>query len=58
MSGQLHATAALSPGVRASGTYLQEVWVGPKAGLDVVAKRKNSIIAPAGNSTPVIQPVA
>jgi hypothetical protein len=23
-------------------------WMGPRAGLDAVAKRKNSIIAPAG----------
>jgi hypothetical protein len=32
--------------------------VGPTAGLDAVAKRENPIIAPAGNWTPVVQPVA
>jgi hypothetical protein len=32
-------------------------WVGQTAGLDAV-KRKNPIIAPAGNPTPVVQPVA
>jgi hypothetical protein len=31
-------------------------WVGPRAGLDNVEKRK--LLAPAGNRTPVVQPVA
>jgi hypothetical protein len=31
--------------------------MGPRAGLDAVAKRKNSIIAPAGIWNPVVQPV-
>jgi hypothetical protein len=30
--------------------------VGPRTGLDVVAKRKK-ILAPTGNPTPVVQPV-
>jgi hypothetical protein len=33
-------------------------WMGPRAGLDAVAKRKNHIINPGENPTPVIQPVA
>jgi hypothetical protein len=32
--------------------------VGPRAGQDVVAKRKNSIIAPAVNWTQIVQQVA
>jgi hypothetical protein len=32
--------------------------VGPRAGLDVVAKRKYPIVAPTRNRTPVDQPVA
>jgi len=33
--------------------------MGPRAGLDVVAKRENFVIAPTGNRTPVVvQPVA
>jgi len=37
------------------GTYWTEAWISPGAGLDVVAQRK--IPVPAGNITPVIQPV-
>jgi len=33
-------------------------WVGPMASLDAVTKRKNPIIAPARNQTPVIQAIA
>jgi hypothetical protein len=32
-------------------------WMGPRAGLDVVEKRENPIIAAAENLTPVVQPV-
>jgi len=32
--------------------------VGPRVSLDAVAKRKNPFPAPAGNQTPVIQPIA
>jgi hypothetical protein len=31
--------------------------MGPRDSLEAVAKRKNPIIAPAGNGTPVVQPV-
>jgi hypothetical protein len=34
---------------RAAGTHRIGGWVGTKAGLDAVARRKNSIIAAAGN---------
>jgi hypothetical protein len=47
-----------TPGVRAPGTHWIEVWVGPSAGLGVVAKRNNPIIVPAGKWTPVVQFVA
>jgi hypothetical protein len=46
VSGQLHAPAALPLGEKAPGTQWIEGWVGPKACLEAVAKRK--ISAPAG----------
>jgi len=59
LSGQLHAPAALSQGERALTVSLeQECSVGPGAGLDAVVKKKDSIFAPAGNRSPVVQPVA
>jgi hypothetical protein len=48
VSGQLHAPADSPPGK-------QQYALGPRAGLDGVAKRK--IPAPAKNRTPVAQPV-
>jgi len=44
LSDQLHAPTALPPWVRGIGD-----WVGPRASLDVMAKRRNPINAPAGN---------
>jgi hypothetical protein len=40
VSGQLHAPAALPPSERAAGTHWIGGWVGPRAVLDAVAKRK------------------
>jgi hypothetical protein len=55
VSCQLHVPAAAlpekEPGIRWIGG-----WVGPRAGLDAVAKRK--IPVPGGNRTPVVQPTA
>jgi len=34
--------------VRTTGTHWLEIWVGPRADLDAVAKRTNPITAPAG----------
>jgi hypothetical protein len=45
VSGQLHAQAALLSWERAPCTHLIGGWVGPRAGLDAVAKRRNPIIA-------------
>jgi len=56
--GQIHALAALTPEKWPPVTDWMGGWVGPKAGLNTVAKRKNPIIAPAGNWTLVVQPVA
>jgi hypothetical protein len=42
LSGHLHAPAALPPGERVPSTHRIGGWVGPKAGLEVVAKRKKS----------------
>jgi hypothetical protein len=47
-----------TPGGRAPGIHRTGGWVGPRGELDTMAKRKNPIIAPAGNQTPVVQPVA
>jgi hypothetical protein len=44
------------PGERAPGTHWRGVWVGPRFGLDAVAKRK--VPTPTGKRTPVVQPVA
>jgi hypothetical protein len=40
VSGQLHAPAALLPGERSLSIRWIEGWVGPRAGLDDVEKRK------------------
>jgi hypothetical protein len=40
VSGQLHAQAALPPRDKAPGTHWIGGWVGPRAGLDTVVKRK------------------
>jgi hypothetical protein len=42
VGGQLHYPAALSPWVRAPGTHWMRGWVGPRAGLNTVAKMKKS----------------
>jgi len=56
VSGQLHALAALPLGLKHPGTHFSGGWVGLRAGLDAVMKIP--INAPAGNWTPVVQPVA
>jgi hypothetical protein len=40
VSGQFHAPAALPPGETAAGTLWIGGWVGPRAGLEDVEKRK------------------
>jgi hypothetical protein len=57
VSGQIHADC-FNPGERVPGTHWLGGWVGLRAGLDAVAKRKKKISAHAGNRTPVVQPVA
>jgi hypothetical protein len=54
-TGQLHAPAALSQGKSLRDPLDGGGWVGARAGLDAIAKK--NISAPAGNRTPVIQPV-
>jgi hypothetical protein len=58
VSGQFHTPDALPPGVRDPDTHWIGIWLGPRAGLDAVAKRKYPIIARAGNRALVVQPVA
>jgi hypothetical protein len=55
LSGQLHILATLSPG-KVSSTHWVGGSVGPRAGLDVVGKKK--IPSHNRNWTPVIQPIA
>jgi hypothetical protein len=40
VSGQLHAPAALTPGKEPPRSHWIGGWVGPRAGLDRVVKRK------------------
>jgi hypothetical protein len=58
VSGQPHAPAALPPKERTSGTHWIGGWVGPRAVLDAVVKRR--IPSPRRESnprTPIVQPV-
>jgi hypothetical protein len=58
-SGQLHAPAALPPRKELLATYWTGGWVGPRAGLNAVVKRK--IPSPCRESnprTPIVNPTA
>jgi hypothetical protein len=55
--GQLHAPSSFTPRLTAPGAHWIGGYVGPSAGLDLVAKRKN-FPATAGNRTPVVRSVA
>jgi hypothetical protein len=50
--------SASSPGSFTRGTHWIRVWVGPRAVLDMVTRRKHPLFDPARNRTPVVQPVA
>jgi len=56
VSGQLHAPAALLPGKEPPGTHWIGGWLGLRAGLDAVVKRKYP--SPYRDLTPIIHPVA
>jgi hypothetical protein len=59
MNGQLHAPAALPPGKEHLIPIWTGGWVGPRAVLDTVVKRKISISHRESNlRTPIVQPVA
>jgi hypothetical protein len=59
VSDQLHAPAALPRRERAPSTHWIGGWVGPRAVLDAVVKRKIPSSRRESNSrTPSIQPVA
>jgi hypothetical protein len=57
MSGQLYAPAGLTHD-KDHGTRWSESWVSPSAGMKEMAKTTSPFPAPAGNLTPVVQPVA
>jgi len=48
VGGQLHTPAAHPPLVRALGTHWTRGFVGPKAGLNAVARRKISSLPLSG----------
>jgi hypothetical protein len=50
MGGQVQASAALNTGKRISDIYCISGWVGPRAGLDALEKRKK-FFAPVGDLT-------
>jgi hypothetical protein len=59
VSGQLHGLATLSPGKEASGIHWIGGWVGLRAVLDVVVRRKIPSLCQESNlRTPIIQPIA
>jgi hypothetical protein len=59
VSGQLHALAALPPRDKAPGTHWIGGWLGSRAVLDAVVKRKIPSPRPESNPrTSIIQPVA
>jgi hypothetical protein len=59
VSGQLHARAALLLGKVPPGTHWIGGWVGPRAVLDAVVKRKIPSPSRESNPTiPIVQPVA
>jgi hypothetical protein len=52
VSGQLHASAALPLGEEPPVHIVNNGGVGPRAGLDMAAKKKS--LAPTGNRTPAL----
>jgi hypothetical protein len=56
VSSQFRAPAALPPGKKSPGAHCVGGWVGPRAVLEFREKRK--FLAPVGNITPPVQPVA
>jgi hypothetical protein len=59
VSGQIHAPAALPPEKGAPGTHRIGGWVGPRAVLDAVVKRKiPNLLRESNPSTPIVQLVA
>jgi hypothetical protein len=57
-SGQLHAIAALPPGEIAPDTDWIEGWLGTRAGLDVVERRKSCTYRDSNSDPSAIQPTA
>jgi hypothetical protein len=58
VSGQLHAPAALPPG-KSPGTHWIAGWMGPRAVLNAVVKRKiPSSHRESNRRTPIVHPVA
>jgi hypothetical protein len=59
VSGQLHAPVRFTPRERVPDTHWIGGWVGPRAVLDTVVKRKIPSLRRKSNlRTPIIQPLA
>jgi hypothetical protein len=59
VNGQVHAQAALPPGKETPGTHGIRGWVGPRALLDLVVKRKiHSPRRDSNTRSPIFQSVA
>jgi len=56
VSGQYHNQGCFTTWER-TGAHWIGGRVGPRAGLDMVVKRKDPFSAPVGSGTPVVQPV-
>jgi hypothetical protein len=57
-NSQIHSQAILPLVKESPSIHWKGGWVDPTAGLDAMAKRRYPITVPAGNWTPVAQPVA
>jgi hypothetical protein len=58
VSGQLHAPGRFTPKERAPGTHWIGRWVGSRAVLDAVVKRKIPSLRRESNTrTPIVQPL-
>jgi hypothetical protein len=59
VSGQIHAPGLFTPKERAPSTHWIVSWVGPRAVLEAVVKRKTPSHRRESNPrTPIVQPIA
>jgi hypothetical protein len=56
LSGQLHALAAFTPVEISTSSHLIESWMIPKAGLNILEKKKN-LFSPLGIELWIVLPI-